>query len=119
VEILEKKFKALGHGVRLTIYRALREQKLCVCEITELLGRSQPSISQHLSTLSHAGLIDSERHGQWTFYTAREDRFREAIDFLLEDQPDELAERIDSIKQLNLCEMRDSQGNLQIEEAPS
>jgi DNA-binding transcriptional ArsR family regulator len=35
-----------------------------VAELAELLGSAQPLISQHLSRLRHAGLVDGEQHGR-------------------------------------------------------
>jgi DNA-binding transcriptional ArsR family regulator len=109
---MEQKFKALGHEVRLTIYRALRHEKLCVCEITELLEMSQSAVSQHLSQLRDAGLIESERHDQWIFYYPSENEFQTTIDDLFEESSDELPQTIQKIKEKNLCELRDSEGNL-------
>lgn len=110
---LEKKFKALGHHVRLTIYRALRREKLCVCEITELLNMSQPAVSQHLTKLREANLIESERYGQWTFYHLSKNSFQEAIDELFDDTTSELRQKLETIKAKNLCDLRGPDGYLQ------
>ena len=112
VVVLEEKFRALGHEVRLKIYRALQEEKLCVCELTELLDMSQPAVSQHLSKLKNADLIEPERQGQWTFYHRSSGRFTEAIGDLLEETPGSLHRSVNEIKNKNLCELRDPQGNL-------
>lgn len=109
---MENKFKALGHEVRLTIYRALRHEKLCVCEITDLLDMSQSAVSQHLSKLRDAGLIQSERHDQWIFYFPCTNEFQTVIDDLFANSNDELAEKIQEIKEKNLCELRDGKGAL-------
>lgn len=61
--------KLLGDKSRLLILALLREQELCVCEIVEILGMSQPSISQHLRKLKSAGLVNEARRGQWVFYS--------------------------------------------------
>lgn len=109
---MEKKFKALGHEVRLKIYRILREEKLCVCEISELLEMSQPAISQHLSQLKQANLIMSDRHGQWTFYSAVDNSFRKTIESLFDQTPQDLQNEIDEIKTKDMCELRDTNGNI-------
>lgn len=110
---MDEQFKALGHEVRLTIYRALREEPLCVCELNELLDMSQSAVSQHISQLKQAGLIEPDRIGQWTFYHPTDGPFPEAIGPLFDKTPDELLRQIESIKQDNLCDIRDSNGNLQ------
>ncbi|HKK55761.1 metalloregulator ArsR/SmtB family transcription factor [Marinobacter sp.] len=63
-------FKALGDELRLAALMLIREQKkLCVCELTEALDIPQPKASRHLATLRDAGLLDTERQGQWVFYS--------------------------------------------------
>lgn len=85
---------------------------MCVCEITELLDMSQPAVSQHLSELSQAELIDSERKGQWTFYFSTKNQVNEALEDLLRNKNEKLLDDIKAIKNQNLCELRDSEGEL-------
>lgn len=40
----------------------------CVCELTEPLGLSQPTVSHHLRVLHDAGVLDREKRGRWVFY---------------------------------------------------
>ena len=40
----------------------------CVCELTEPLGLSQPTISHHLKVLHGAGVLDRDKRGRWVFY---------------------------------------------------
>jgi ArsR family transcriptional regulator len=48
----------------------IREQKrLCVCELTEALDIPQPKASRHLGILRDAGLLETERQGQWIYYS--------------------------------------------------
>lgn len=62
-------FRALGDALRLATLLLIREQKkLCVYELTTALAASQPKVSRHLSSLKEAGLLDTERQGQWIFY---------------------------------------------------
>jgi ArsR family transcriptional regulator len=61
--------KLMGDKSRLLILTLLKEHDLCVCEIVEILGMSQPSISQHLRKLKSAGLVNERRKGQWVFYS--------------------------------------------------
>jgi DNA-binding transcriptional ArsR family regulator len=41
------------------------------------LGVSQPTVSEYLKVLTHAGLLKSKRIKQWTFYRRGERRIRE------------------------------------------
>lgn len=44
------------------------EKELCVCELMEALGDSQPKISRHLAQLRAGGLLSDTRRGQWVYY---------------------------------------------------
>lgn len=66
---IEKIIKALADKNRLRIVYLLNEkQDLCVCEITDIIGLSQPTISSHLKLLENAGLIESDKDGLWVNY---------------------------------------------------
>lgn len=62
----------LGNDTR---YEALRliagtEDGVCVCELEPSLGVSQGAVSQALSRLFTAGLVDRRKEGRWRYYTA-------------------------------------------------
>lgn len=40
----------------------------CACELVEPLGRSQPTVSHHLSVLVNAGFLIREKRGRWAWY---------------------------------------------------
>lgn len=40
----------------------------CACDLVEPLGRSQPTVSHHLSLLVESGLLSRERRGRWAWY---------------------------------------------------
>lgn len=63
-----KLFKALMHPVRLEILEILREGEECVCHMEATLGYRQAYISQHLSVLRDAGLVQDRRDGWNIFY---------------------------------------------------
>jgi ArsR family transcriptional regulator len=58
-----KLFKALMHPARLEILDILREGEACVCHIEAALGHRQSYISQQLSVLREAGLVQDRRDG--------------------------------------------------------
>nr|WP_255717319.1 metalloregulator ArsR/SmtB family transcription factor [Salipaludibacillus sp. CUR1] len=58
---------------RLKILLYLYEDELCVCNLIDLLGMSQPAVSQHLKKLREASLIKIRSQGQWKFYSLNED----------------------------------------------
>ena len=49
---------------------------VCVGYIQEKACLSQSTISNYMGLLKKAGLVISERHGQWTFYRRDEDAIR-------------------------------------------
>jgi ArsR family transcriptional regulator, arsenate/arsenite/antimonite-responsive transcriptional repressor len=66
--------KALADPVRLrlvSIVATAPAGEVCACELPELLGRSQATISHHLSLLVRAGLIDREQRGKWAWFRLR------------------------------------------------
>lgn len=48
--------------------------EVCVCEMVEPIGRSQPTISHHLKILADAGLIVGDKRGRWVWYRAVPER---------------------------------------------
>jgi ArsR family transcriptional regulator, arsenate/arsenite/antimonite-responsive transcriptional repressor len=63
--------KAVADPVRLQLLSAIRATdagEACVCDLTPLVGLSQPTVSHHLKVLRQAGLVDSERRGLWAYY---------------------------------------------------
>ena len=66
---MEKIFKALGDRNRLRILKILEVKPMCVCEITDILGIAQSSVSRHLGILRNAGFINDEKDGLWVNYS--------------------------------------------------
>ena len=60
--------KALGHPSRLVMLDALADGEMCVCELTELVGADQSTVSKHLSVLKQAGIVSDRKEGTMTFY---------------------------------------------------
>ena len=60
--------KALGHPSRLLMLDALADGELCVCELTELVGADQSTVSKHLSVLKQAGIVSDRKEGTMTLY---------------------------------------------------
>ncbi|WP_280380670.1 ArsR/SmtB family transcription factor [Nocardia wallacei] len=64
-------FKALSDPVRLRLLSAIAAragQEACVCDVSDGLDVSQPTISHHLKVLRAAGLLTSERRASWVYY---------------------------------------------------
>jgi len=67
---MTKVLKALADENRIKILYLLNEKKdLCVCEIREIIGLSQPTISSHLKLLENSGLVTYRKDGKWVNYS--------------------------------------------------
>jgi len=68
---LAASLKALADPARLrilSIVAASEDQETCVCNFTEPLELSQPTVSHHLRVLVDAGLLEREKRGTWAYY---------------------------------------------------
>lgn len=65
---MENLFMALSDQTRLRLLNLMREDEICVCFFTEVLGESQPKISRHLAYLRKSGLVKTRRDGKWMHY---------------------------------------------------
>lgn len=63
-------FSLLSDETRLRCLVLLqKEGELCVCEISQIIGSSQPKMSRHLALLRSSGLVSDQRRGQWVYYS--------------------------------------------------
>ncbi len=84
-EVLASAFKALADPVRLrllSLIAAAPEGTACSCDLEEPVGKSQPTVSHHLSVLADAGLITKVKVGRWvncTVVPARLEQLRNVL----------------------------------------
>ena len=65
------RFKALADPTRVQLLHLVAgagRSEACVCDLTESVDLSQPTVSHHLKVLVDAGLLDRERRGTWAWY---------------------------------------------------
>ncbi|WP_375386790.1 ArsR/SmtB family transcription factor [uncultured Amnibacterium sp.] len=63
--------KALADPVRLrlvSMIAAHEDGEACVCDLTEPLGLTQPTVSHHLKVLLDAGFVTRSKRGTWAYY---------------------------------------------------
>jgi ArsR family transcriptional regulator len=63
--------KVLADPARLRILSLVASAsagEACACDLVEPLGRSQPTVSHHLSMLVDAGFLTREKRGRWAWY---------------------------------------------------
>lgn len=70
-EALAGSLKAIADPVRLrliSMVAAHQDKEACVCDLTEPVGLSQPTVSHHLKVLVDAGVLTREQRGRWAYY---------------------------------------------------
>src|SRR5215475_12059831 len=68
---LAHKLKALADPTRLRLVSMVAAHEggeACVCELTEPLGLTQPTVSHHLKVLVDAGIFTRDKRGVWAYY---------------------------------------------------
>lgn len=60
--------KSVADVNRLRIINLLDQKEMCVCELSHVLGITQPSVSRHLKKMREAHLLDCKKDGFWTTY---------------------------------------------------
>src|SRR3982751_1079263 len=63
----------LGDESRLRLCALLSDRELCVTDLVQVTGISQPRVSSHLGRLREAGFVRDRRHGAQSFYALAED----------------------------------------------
>jgi ArsR family transcriptional regulator, arsenate/arsenite/antimonite-responsive transcriptional repressor len=84
-ERLASLFKALGDPTRvrlLSLIAAHEGGEACICDLTEPVGLSQPTVSHHMKQLVDAGLLSREQRGRWAYYRVEEAALAELADTL-------------------------------------
>jgi len=77
---LSELFKVFGDGTRLKIIYALLKTELCVCDIAEILGMTQSSISHQLRVLKSARLVKYRKEGKVVFYSLDDEHISKIFD---------------------------------------
>ena len=79
---LASDLEQLAHPVRLQLLDVLsrNEGRVCVCDLEAAVPVKQPTVSHHLRLLREAGLVESEKVGQWVYYRIKRDAARELSD---------------------------------------
>jgi len=70
--------KALADPVRirlLSLVAASATGEVCACDLPGQLGRSQATVSHHLSLLVKADVLVREQRGKWAWFRIRPERF--------------------------------------------
>lgn len=69
--VLASAFAALADPVRLKLLSHVAAGagvEVCACDLVDVAGRSQPTVSHHMKILHAAGLVSREKRGLWVWY---------------------------------------------------
>lgn len=84
-EALATLLKAVADPTRiqlLSLINASTNAEACVCNLTEPLSLTQPTVSHHLKVLTDAGLVEREKRGTWVWYSVNQDRWQQLAKLL-------------------------------------
>ena len=81
-EEVSRLLKAMGSEARLQILCLLYRREHSVTELTELVGLSQPALSQHLARLRSERLVRTRRQAQTVFYSLDSEAVRQVLHLL-------------------------------------
>ncbi|MFW5737044.1 MAG: ArsR/SmtB family transcription factor, partial [Halanaerobium sp.] len=93
--------KCIGDENRLKILKLLLDGQFCVCQLQELLDKSQSSVSQHLSYFKELDLLNEEKSGKWIYYSINRDVYDKYLAKIVSLKADTLAE-------LNMIELENN-----------
>ena len=68
IDLVAKRFRALGEPTRLGILQALRKGERCVAELEADTGLNQANLSRHLQVLSGTGMVRRRKDGLFVYY---------------------------------------------------
>ncbi|MGM0421189.1 MAG: ArsR/SmtB family transcription factor [Bacillota bacterium] len=98
--------KCVSDENRLKMLKLLLEDQYCVCQLQELLDKSQSSISQHLSYFKELDLLEEKPSKKWTYYTINRKKYDSYLAGLIG-----LSSK--SLSELNLDRLADKVDNLE------
>lgn len=71
--MLTELFKIVSDETRLRILMLLSKQELCVCELVQIMGESQPKISKHIAKIRAQKLVTTKRNEQFIYYSLNDE----------------------------------------------
>src|SRR5881296_2836716 len=103
---MEAALKAIAEPRRRQILRLVRDDELSAGEIASHFDVTRPAVSQHLTVLKEAGLVDERRNGTRRLYRARPEGLADLKAFL----EDFWGDRLEALKREAEREERKAHG---------
>jgi len=82
---MQKIFEALASAPRRKILAYLAHAELSAGDIASRFEMSKPAVSQHLAVLENAGLVASEKRGQFVFYKLVRDNLANTLNAYVQE----------------------------------
>ena len=76
------KIQALSNETRFEIVRLVRKREMAAGTIARRFRLTRPAVSQHITMLREAGLLDERRIGSKRLYVVRTEGFDELAEFI-------------------------------------
>jgi DNA-binding transcriptional ArsR family regulator len=76
------KFQALSNETRFKIVELVREREMAAGTIARRFNLTRPAVSQHITILREAGLLDERRVGAQRLYVVRSEGFNELVKYV-------------------------------------
>lgn len=76
--------KALSDASRIQIVAIIansENHEVCVCDLTEPLKLTQPTVSHHLAKLVNAKILEKEKRGTWSWYQLNPEAWKRLAQF--------------------------------------
>jgi ArsR family transcriptional regulator len=96
VELIARRFRAIGEPMRIKLLDRLRDGEATVSELAEALETSQQNISKHLALLAEVGIVGRRKDGNFVYYRIAD----EGVFKLCEDVCGSIQEQLASLSEL-------------------
>lgn len=68
VELIARRFRAIGEPMRIRLLDHLRDGEATVGDLSDAVGASQQNVSKHLAVLADAGVLGRRKEGNHVYY---------------------------------------------------
>jgi len=68
VDLVARRFRALGEPLRIRLLEQLMDGEASVQELVAATGAGQQNVSKHLGVLLHAGVVARRKEGTFVYY---------------------------------------------------
>jgi DNA-binding transcriptional ArsR family regulator len=79
IDLQAKLFRGFADPSRLSILEVLREGERTVSDLVQVIGLTQPNVSNHLSCLRDCGLVTVRQQGRFAYYSLSDERVAQLL----------------------------------------